>query len=275
MGMPRPSRAVKFFLLVNFGVFFFQLLSAGMLRSRGVDPLASVFGVTVGGFWQIWRYLTFQFLHDTQNFWHIALNMLGLYMLGVPLERLWGTRRFVSFYLVCGAAAGLAYVIIGASFGLPGEMPIVGASGGVYGIVLACAVLFPHFRIILILFPVPIRMAAIIVFGIMILTVLRSLTSGVPYAAMSDVAHLGGAVAAAVWLWGLPRLRFMQQDARRRIRLGAWEQRMREKTQQQQEIDRILQKIHDQGISSLTDKERETLKDTTDHQREDDRLINP
>jgi membrane associated rhomboid family serine protease len=268
-GLPRPTPVVKALLLANFGLFILQLfLHAGNVR------LSDYFGVTVGGFWQLWRYVTFQFLHDPRNIWHISLNMLGVYMLGTPLEQVWGSRRFLRFYLACGAAAGLAYVIIGAIFGLDPHMPIIGASGGVYAIVLACAVLFPHFRIILFIFPVQIRLAAIIIFGGMTLMVLSSISGGNVDGAMSDVAHLGGAVAAAVWIWLIPRLRQAGQETAGRLRHGVWQRRMHRRQAEQEEIDRILQKIHDHGIASLSDRERNILKDTTDHQRDEDRRIN-
>ena len=114
--------------------------------------------------------MTFQFLHDPTSLWHIGLNMLGLYMFGTPLERHWGTKKFLRFYLSCGVAAGVAYVAIGAALGNASWIPLIGASGGVYGILLACAVLFPTFRVILFIFPVPIRLAAILIFGGMLLS---------------------------------------------------------------------------------------------------------
>ena len=261
IGLPRPAPAVKTLLIVNLAVFVAQML----VNDRQTHALTELFGVTVSGFWQVWRYLTFQFLHA--SFWHIALNMLGLYMLGTPLEHRYGTRRFVGFYLACGVTAGIAYVIIGAAGNLNPDMPIIGASGGVYGIVLAAAVYFPHFRLIFLFFPVPIRLAAIIIFGGMILLVLEALRSGATGAAMSDVAHLGGAATAAVYIWVLPRLRSAQGEVRSRLNEGAWQRRMHRRQDEQAEIDRILAKVHDQGLNSLTDKERRILREATRHQQ--------
>jgi membrane associated rhomboid family serine protease len=269
IGMPKATTAVKWLLAINFAVFVMQLFDrAGALTYN--------LGVTVGAFWQIWRYVTFQFLHA--DWLHIVMNMLGLYVLGSPLERKFGTRKFVYFYLSCGVMAGLAYVLIGAMYpSFDPNMPIIGASGGVFGIVLAAAVYFPQFRIIFIFFPLPIRMAAVIIFVGMSLTVLQALAGDHPMGAMSDVAHLGGTIMSAIWIWVLPRAKGVsvgQPGARKslqeKLREGAWEQKMQKRRKEQEEIDRILKKIHEQGISNLTAREKKILKSATRKQRDDD-----
>jgi membrane associated rhomboid family serine protease len=271
IGLPRPARAVKVLLLLNAAAFVLQIFLDRPTPDVGWGAMSASLGVTVSGWWQVWRYVTFQFLHA--GVWHILLNMLALYILGSPLERHYGTKRFVVFYLSCGIFAGLAYVIIGAAAGLPDALPIIGASGGVYGIVLAAAVYFPGFRIIFLFFPVPIRLAAIVIFGAMLLTVLRAVAAGRADAVMSDVAHLGGAVLAAAWIWLLPRFRQVRLDARAALNRGAWERKMRDRAEEQAEVDRILKKIHDEGIASLSAKEKRYLQEATRRQRdEEDRI---
>ena len=274
-GLPKPSLAVKWLLIINLAAFLLQQV---FLLGMKID-LSVWFGATVGGFWQVWRYLTFQFLHDTGSLWHIALNMLGLYMFGTPLEQLWGLRRFLRFYLSCGAIAGLVYVIAGAILGNDTWVPLIGASGGVYGILLACAVLFPHFKVIIVFFPVPIRLAAVIIFGGMILLTLHSLKGGgwrPGEEAMdfwSSVAHLGGAGMAAIWLWVIPRFGGMAQGAIRRASRGSWQRKMQRQRDEQADIDRILDKIRLEGLASLTRREKHTLKEATHRQQREDRDI--
>ena len=271
VGLPRPTPAVKYLLIINLTVFVLQLILQFVLRV----PVSSIFGATVADFWQVWRYLTFQFLHDPTSLWHIGLNMLALFMFGSSLERHWGTRRFVEFYLSCGAVAGLAYVIMGALLGNPSWVPLIGASGGVYGILLACAVLFPHMRIIMLFFPVPIRLGALIIFGGMALFLLTSFRAGVHSGAFwSHVAHLGGAGTAAVWVWVVPRLSgAIRTPRRRRPGPGAWDRRMQQQRQEQAEIDRVLGKIHTEGLDSLSRHERQVLqKATRRHRGEDNEL---
>lgn len=264
IGLPRPAPVVKLLLIVNVAVYVLQMfLDRPVGFSAG--PMSRWLGVTVGGFWQLWRYLTFQFLHA--GFWHIILNMLGLYLLGTPLERHWGSRRFAVFYLICGAIAGLAYVAIGAAYRLDPTVPIIGASGGVYAVLLACAVFFPQFRIIFLFFPVPIRLAALIIFGGMILFVMQALAGGGAGAAMSHVAHLGGAVAAGVWIWAIPRIRRRVSSGADAMGRGRWQRKLRRQQAQQAQIDRILDKIRRDGIGSLSRSDRRTLRRASQQQR--------
>lgn len=270
VGLPRPTRAVKYLLIVTLVAFLVQVIFA----AKRVD-LGAALGVTLGGFWQPWRYLTFQFLHA--GVWHIGMNMLVLYMFGSQIEREWGTRRLVTFYLSCGAAAGVAYVAIAAiastypHMAYIRDVPLIGASGGGYGLLLACAVLFPHMRILFLVFPMSMRTAAIILFGIAGLYVLGGWGSREFW---SHVAHLGGAALAAGWLWGGGRLRGSVGGAVGKVRRGAWERKMQRRRDVQTEVDRILRKIHQQGLASLTRKEKQALQDATRRQqREDNELM--
>jgi len=270
VGLPRPARAVKYLLIINLAAFVVQLLL--YIAKIQVSPYL---GVTLLGWWQVWRYLTFQFLHDPTSIWHVALNMLGLYMFGSPLERRWGSKRFLEFYLSCGLVAGLAYVVAGAVLGSEAWVPLIGASGGVYGILLACAVLFPNFRIILFLFPVPIRLGAIIIFGGMILYLLVSVREGIYSGGFwSHVAHLGGAVMGALWVWVIPRMQAAHKQSMQKAKRGAWQRKMERQRREEAEIDRILQKVHEQGIGSLSAKEKRTLQDATRRQQEEDSKLN-
>ncbi len=269
---PQFPKAVKYLLIINVAVYVVQVFLDQPKPAQPAGLLSSLFGVTVEGFWQIWRYLTFQFLHG--DAWHLFFNMLALFFLGPVLERHWGTKRFVKFYLSCGIVAGLAYVVIGALYGLPGDMPIIGASGGVYGILLACAVLFPRIKLLLFfIVPISIRILAGFIFGAMALVVLRALAQGQAYAAMSDVAHLGGAAAAAFWLWALPPLREGAVEGKAGSRRGAWQRKMKKRQANDEEIDRILEKIKQEGINSLTSRERQKLQEATRKQHEEQREL--
>ena len=271
IGMPKPGKVVKALLLINIVVFIVQKF-ADKASAHSAGRMSLILGASVGGWWQVWRYVTFQFLHG--GYWHIVVNMLGLYMLGTPLERHWGSKRFLRFYLSCGVVAGVAYVVIGFLAKLPPGVPIVGASGGVFGILLACAVLFPQFRLIFVFFPVPIRLAALILFGGMIILMLES--AGLSADRLSSefwshVAHLGGAGAAAVWIWLVPRARGAVRRTRRRARQGSWRRKMEKRASDQAEVDRVLDKVHREGIGSLTGKEQKVLQEATRRQRDQDR----
>jgi len=144
-----------------------------------------------GHFWP-WQLLTYAFLHDRNNFLHLFFNMLGIWMFGAELERLWGQRRFIQMLLASALAAALVQLVFNMVVRSP--LPTVGASGALFGLLLCYGVLFPN-RTIMPLFP-PIPMKArtfVIVFGALELLLGVSGMSGVAH-----FAHLGGMLGA--WL---------------------------------------------------------------------------
>ena len=150
-----------------------------------------------------WQLLTYGFLHG--NLTHIAFNMFGLWMFGQDLERLWGPRRFLTYFLVCVVGAGMIQLIVAGWQG--GLYPTVGASGGLFGILLAYGLTFPN-RIVVPLFP-PIPMRAItfvIVFGL--LELYLGVSGSAP--GIANFAHLGG------MLFGFLVLRYWRRGTRRR-----------------------------------------------------------
>ena len=147
-----------------------------------------------------WQLLTYGFLHGGLS--HIAFNMFGLWMFGRDLERLWGAQRFLTFFLVCIVGAGFVQLLVASYQG--GLYPTVGASGGLFGLLLAYGLTFPN-RIVVPLFP-PIPMRAItfvFVYGAF------ELFSGISGAApgIANFAHLGGMLFGFLMLryWGRGR----------------------------------------------------------------------
>lgn len=260
-GMPKPTSVVKWLLIANIAVFVLQLIPEHVVE----EALAVVPSV----WWQVWRYATFQFLHG--GLMHLLFNMLGLYFLGRILEGSWGPKRFLVFYLSCGAFAGLCHVVMTFAFNPTGtHTPLIGASGGVFAVVLVCAILFPQIRLILFLFPVPIRFVAALFIGIAVYNLLSGIARGGFAGGISDAAHLGGAVAGAFWMWVLPRLRRGLVSTRIRRGKGAWQRKLKKQADEQAEIDRILHKIHQQGIGSLTPGEKHILRSATQQQQQEE-----
>ncbi len=264
MGLPRPTPVVKWLLIVNFSIYVVQIFFDRETARSHYGAMSTWGGVTGAGFWQVWRYVTFQFLHG--GILHVGFNMLGLYMLGTPLEKHFGSRRFMRFYLVCCIVAVVAYVVMGTLSSMDASRPIIGASGGVFGIVLACAILFPSFRLILLFFPLPIRFAALIIFGYMVVVVMQGFASGRAEEAMSDVAHLGGAAAAAVWVWGGPWV----GSRRQAMGEGRWAKKLQRQRKEQEEVDAILDQIRESGIGSLSRGQKRTLRQASQRKREED-----
>ncbi len=271
-GMPKPTSIVKWLLIANIAVFVLQIfLDRTIATENGLRAghMTQWLAVTAAEWWQLWRYVTFQFLHG--GLIHLLFNMLGLYFLGRILEGSWGPKRFLTFYLGCGAFAGLCHVVM--TFAIsPADTHthLIGASGGVFAVVLACAILFPQIRLILFLFPVPIRFAAALFIGIAVYSLLSGIASGGFVDNISHAAHLGGAVAGVFWVWVLPRLRRGLVSTRIRRGKGAWQRKLEKQADQQAEIDRILHKIHEQGIGSLTPGEKRILKNASQQQQQEE-----
>jgi membrane associated rhomboid family serine protease len=173
------------------------------------------------------------------------------------LEPLWGSRKFLAFYLVCGAAGGVLYPLL-ALGGWLRVVPLVGASGAILGVLTATAILFPTTRILVLgIFPVRLRVLTIILVVISILTVLRPQRIA---NAGGEAAHLAGIVTAVIYVFS--------ESWRAKLKIktgtGRWERKIAAQRNLQVEVDRILQKVHDSGIHSLTSKEKKILKQGTE-----------
>ncbi|MCJ7543485.1 MAG: rhomboid family intramembrane serine protease [Phycisphaerae bacterium] len=250
--LPRPPRVTLGLILACAAVFLLGI-SPG-LRAVLHDSLSLPSSKPA----EVWRLITFQFVHAGSG--HFLWNMIGLYFFAPPLERAWGGRRFLAFYLFCGVFAGVCYLLLSLFVGAPTFL--VGASGGILACLMACAILYPHFLVIIF----PIRWVA----GFYALFFFL----GVVYERdLSGAAHLGGMVAGAIWLWVLPRAHAAGAGLRGRLREGAWQRKLQQRQAEQEELDRILQKIHDQGLGSLSPKECRTLQQASRRQRDEQQKL--
>lgn len=167
-------------------IFLMQNISA----SLALWPLNS-------GYFEPWQILSYGFLHGSFN--HIFFNMFALWMFGLPIERVWGSRRFAVYYLVCVIGAGLVQLLVQQ---LSGEIyPTIGASGAVFGLLLAYGVMFPNNSIFLIFLPIPIKAKYfVLIYGGAEL--LFGITNAMPQ--IAHFAHLGGLLVGAgvLWKWG-------------------------------------------------------------------------
>ena len=250
-GFPKPTPIVKYLLIINIGVFFLSLLSKQL--GAFIYEWFELDAMSVPRAMQLWRLVSYQFLHDLGGVTHILFNMLGLYFLGPTLERHWGDKKFLTFYLGCGAAGGVFYLLL-VAVGFLDRGVMVGASGAILGMLAACAILFPRFIIFFLFFPVPIRVAAFILTAIYIVTLL----TGGPNAG-GDAAHLAGMGAGAAYVFS----ETWRAKMKLKLQAGAGQRRKASERNLQVEVDRILKKVHDHGISSLTAVEKRTLKEAT------------
>ena len=254
---PQLTPVVKWLLIINIVVYLAQILGAGDFLQSWFSVYPASLPLTL----QLWRLVTYQFLHGHIS--HILFNMLGLFFLGPTLEHHWGSRKFLLFYLGCGIAAGLTYPVLLAMrilspHPLAGVLPLIGASGAILGMLAACAIMFPHFIVFFIFFPIPIRIAALICILIAVATILgREANAG------GEAAHLGGMAAGAIYVLS----QSWRNKLGSRMRAGMWEKKIAARHTLQIELDRILQKVSDSGLHSLTFKEKRTLKKATKLER--------
>lgn len=212
-------------------------------------------GVVLG--LEVWRLVTFQFLHA--NIIHIFFNMFGLFIFGSMVERFLGSKRYLAFYLVCGIFGGVTYLLLnlaGQVFtGMPGLLPnspytpLVGASAGVFGVILAGAYIAPNAMLQLLIPPVPIKLKWF-AYGYVALAALSLFTGSAN--AGGEAAHIGGAVAGAFFIRRSHLLRDFFDVLGDSRKSGA--------TGDTRDIDEILAKVSKDGLGSLSKRERERLR---------------
>ena len=191
----RLTRAVKWIILINVVVFLVEVITVNWLDQKGMIEHLAV--VPVRTFYQLelWQPFTYLWLHSPRDPMHLVLNMLFLWMFGSPLEQAWGSRNLWTFYLVSGVGAGLAVAVVGIFF--EPDVPTLGASGAIYGLVAAFGLRFPETRIFLLgIFPIKGKHFVLIPIGYAILDFLTRATG------TSHVAHLGGLVIGALLVKG-------------------------------------------------------------------------
>ena len=188
---PRLLPITRALLIANVVVFLLQSVMADtavapfLLWPMNPGDADTPFGYS----FQIWQLLTSGFMHGSLG--HLFFNMLALWMFGSPLEQTWGDRRFLLFYMVCLIGANVCQVLVATwTLSSTGEAyPALGASGGVFGLLLGYGMLFPNNRMII--FPIPVEIRArtlVIIYGA--LALLLGVTGWQP--GIAHFAHLGG-----------------------------------------------------------------------------------
>lgn len=269
--MPSPFQGApvtKWLIISNIVILLLQALMT--------QPGQPVFLQNIGHFsiqegiyhLQLWRLLSFQFLHA--NFSHLIMNLIGLFFFGPHIERWMSSRIYLSFYLLSGVAGALFYTLLyfipGLFEGYHPSVPMVGASAGLFGILAAFYFVAPNARVLLFfVIPLQMRTLGLVYFLYEACAVLFNWHN-----AGGSAGHLGGAIfGLAVLKW--PPLKDLvvkvsqlgQASSSPRTRKSQEAKIIREvphsPLQLSKEVDRILDKISEQGIQSLSTKEKETL----------------
>ncbi len=184
---------VRWLLIANVAIWLVDLICSLAGRPDWFSFLALTPALVVRyGF--VWQLFTYMFLHSVGNPMHILFNMLALWMFGSSIEQTWGTRQFLKYYFICGVGAGICVVIIALLFG-QGGIPTLGASGAIYGLLLAFGMLFPDVTVLLIIFPIKAKYLVMIMGALALYFSVTGGNSGV-----SNVAHLGGLLVGYLYI---------------------------------------------------------------------------
>jgi membrane associated rhomboid family serine protease len=241
--------AVRGLIVVNVAVFLLQVVFR--------PTMSAVFGLSPARVLQdlwLWQLTTYMFLHG--GFFHLLINMYVLWAFGREIERHWGSGAFLWYYFLCGWGAAIFNVI----FAPTTTAPSIGASGSIYGILVAFAILFPQ-TVVYLYFLIPLRVKHLVMLfaAIEFLAGFSGAASGV-----ANLAHLGGMLTGYLYLksgeWR-GRIRvpsvWRKWTASPRRRPPKREMRLHELSR---EVDRILDKILKEGVGSLTKEEQELMR---------------
>jgi membrane associated rhomboid family serine protease len=247
----QPSTIISSLILIN-------LIIWGLIMLSGTDRvLYPIFGLVPKLVWSrlmIWQPFTYMFLHG--GFWHVALNMFVLWMFGSELEREWGSSAFLRYYFITGVGAGLVTMI----FSLSSTVPVIGASGAIYGVLLAYGLAYPN-RSVYLYFIFPVKVKYFVGF-LAIIAFLASFQQG--SSTISHLTHLSGMVIGGIYLKSGWRGR-LQHLSRRATSIREQYLARRDFAERQEEeqmrhqVDEILDKISTEGFSSLTKEEQDIL----------------
>ncbi|MEQ9616478.1 MAG: rhomboid family intramembrane serine protease [Phycisphaerales bacterium] len=264
----------------------------GVKRFADFRPIESVGHFSTGkGFFelQVWRLISFQFLHA--DHWHLLFNMIGIFFFGPMVESYFKSpRRYLAFYLICGIAGGLLYMLLnvlgeGLGMRLPGVLagdwytPLIGASAGVFGILMASAFVAGEATMLVMgIIPMKIRTGAYLLTAF---AAYNLITGGSN--AGGDAAHLGGAIAGFYFIRKphllneffdflgpkipVGRSKSLSAHEVKNTAPGQPATRKPKKTRDEKQLDRILKKVSDVGLGGLTDKEKAFLNKASEDKR--------
>ena len=240
--------AIKTLISINFAIFILQSISSSEIM------FFSNFGLVPKLVWsqlKIWQPFTYMFFHG--DIWHVLINMFVLWMFGSELERVWGKKNFLRFYFITGVGSGLGTML----FGLQSTIPIVGASGAIYGVLLAYGVMFPN-RTVYLYGIIPIKSIWFVI-GIGVIAFFSSFNN---FTNISHLTHLFGMIIGYLYLKRPVHFRSLWFSVFKKVleyRIQNQEEKISRSVEIERDLNSILDKINREGFKSLTKEEEERL----------------
>ncbi len=270
--MSQLTPVVKWLIITNVAIFFLDYMILPSVLGFRVDRLHPPLLVSWGAFsvqtalveFRLWEFITFQFLHGSLG--HVLFNSIGIYFFGPWMERWWGSKKFLLFYLLCGAAGAAFFTLLMWLGILPDGMnsSLIGASAGIYGIFIGVAIIAPDLRVALLFPPIELSMRQLAI-ALMVISagaVLLKLGGNEG----GEAGHLGGAILGFILVRypGLLGCGPGSSAHSARHSTPRFESKLRPRTEldfnEESAVDRILDKISNEGFQSLTPDERELLR---------------
>ena len=246
------TEAIKILIGANIIIFLLKIISQNP-ATPFFNPIVDLFGLSSSTVWpRIWQPFTYLFIH--KDFLHVFFNMFVLWMFGSELESIWGRKAFLRYYFTTGVSAGLVWLVLNLS---NANHTLAGASGAVYGILLAFGMMFPN-RTVYLYFLFPIKVKYLVIFLVATEFILSMSTTS----DISHITHLSAVVIGFVYLryfWRWKDVRFSIRKYIREFGLTVHHQKETRRAKLQQEVDQILDKINTVGYDGLSKEEKETL----------------
>jgi len=248
------TEAIKILISINVLLFIFRYISIDRY------DLAQIFGLSSGDVWpMIWQPVTYMFIHG--DFFHVFMNMFVLWMFGSEMESIWGSREFIKYYFITGIGSGIIWLLLNIS---NSYSVLIGASGAIYGILLAYGLMFPNRKVLIyFLFPIKVKYFVILLGSVAFISSIGDSGSNI-----SHLTHLSGMLIGFIYLRSntyLPRLLLLINSTLVEIKNKRDEKKQARQFAAKKHIDKLLDMINDVGYDGLNEKEKKDLYNHSRH----------
>ena len=242
------TESIRVLISINVLLFLFRYISIERF------DLAQIFGLSSNDVWpMIWQPLTYMFIHG--DFFHLFMNMFVLWMFGSEMESIWGSRGFLKYYFITGIGSGLIWLLLNISN--PFSV-LIGASGAIYGVLLAYGLMFPNRKVLIyFLFPIKVK------YFVLLLGVIAFISSiGDTGSNISHLTHLSGMLIGFIYLKSpinMPKVLLLFNSILAEIQYKREEKKQAKYLNTKRHIDRLLDKINEVGYDGLDENEKKDL----------------
>ena len=248
------TEAIKILISINVLLFIFRYISINRY------DLAQIFGLSSGDVWpMIWQPVTYMFIHG--DFFHVFMNMFVLWMFGSEMESIWGSREFIKYYFITGIGSGIIWLLLNIS---NSYSVLIGASGAIYGILLAYGLMFPNRKVLIyFLFPIKVKYFVILLGAVAFISSIGDSGSNI-----SHLTHLSGMLIGFIYLRSntyLPRLLLLINSMLAEVKNKREDKKQARRFAAKKHIDKLLDKINDVGYDGLNEKEKKDLYNHSRH----------